>query len=153
MGGTGGPEEQHTEGSCPLLRCWSSHLGLIQDLSAPWHRGAPGAGGVRRRTSLLPLPVWMLGSGFVCSEADLQSWQEKKKSPWLKSSSWMDCLVVPLSPLLLSLLCSECLTLSGVGAPLTVRSSFPFADYSLWPSPLVPPLVLTYSTKKHRGTF
>lgn len=57
---TGGPER-----SCPLLRCWSRHFVRIQGFCARWQRGAPGAGGVRRRTSLFTFPFTVCWRWFV----------------------------------------------------------------------------------------
>lgn len=92
----------------------------------------------------------------------------KNKSPRFKSSFW-DALPfsrslsssVGLSPRLSlpSLLSSSLgyglnvFSLLGVQSLLIVRSSFLFANCSPWPSPLVPPPVLTCSTRRHARTF
>lgn len=147
---TGGPEE-HAERSCPLLRCWSWHFALIQDFSA-------GDTEAQEECDVGPhYRFW----GVIKKEG-------KNKSPRFKSSFW-DALPfsrslsssVGLSPRLSlpSLLSSSLgyglnvFSLLGVQSLLIVRSSFLFANCSPWPSPLVPPPVLTCSTRRHARTF
>lgn len=83
---------------------------------------------------------------------DLSLHPERIVVPLLLSGS----LTSPQSPALLSssLGCGVgVLTLLGVHSLLIVPSSSLSANYSLWPSPLVPPPVLTYSTRRHTRTF
>ncbi len=169
---TGGPDGgAHRAELSSLLRCWSWHFALIQDFSLC--AVTPRRAGRRRsatsdRTCTSPHSVLTLDYdkyrfGFIkrqpCSPCrgeknrrDLSLHPERIVLSLLLSGF----LTSPLSPALLSssLACGiDVLTLLGVLSLLIVRSSFLFANYSLWPSPLVPPPVLTHSTRRHTRTF
>lgn len=153
MSRCGGVCGQEVRGSCPLLRCWIWHFLLVQDFSARSQR--------RRKKRAYVGPHFYLflrcaDAGLWHAPGGLFNGSRGVQSPRINSSFYEQSLsfslqLSPSPPFLLSASLGRSLnviTFLGVQAPLVVHSSVLFANYSLWPSPLAPPPVLTYSTRR-----